>query len=530
MKNKLLALFLFLLSFCLFSQEDQKKELNISITSGIPMLHPHTAFDAGEAQILTALCEGLFVYDPYTLQPVPALAEKYSVSGGRTWRFTIRKDAKFENGKPITAQTFVDSWLNLLNPAGNHPYASLLDCIDGAADYRNGKLKNKNQVGIKAESGQVLLITTNTEIEHLPNILCHHAFSAVEASQLEAALKFSNIERIEKLRDSFKPISSGAYKIKKFSEKELILVKNENYWDKDNVQIPQINLFLDLSKEEAIEKFNIGKIHWLSRSDVISKIGDQRCVNIDPLFATDYFFFKTSSPNIKDAEFRKALLLAVPYEELRNGYPIKAETLIFPLAGYPKIQGVNEYNLQKAQEIINKLNLNEEQKKVVIKIPENTYYQELAEILSAAWSKIGVKTEVKLISLNAYYNSLKSNDYDLGTITWIGDFADPLAFLEMFRPNSNLNDSDWKNQEFERIILKSHAEKDFKKRYEMLSKAEELLLGESVIIPISYRLSVNIIDIYSIGGWYSNAIDIHPFKFIKFIKPQPVPGLVKLNK
>ena len=209
---------------------------------------------------------------------------------------------------------------------------------------------------------------------------------------------------------------------------------------------------------------------------------------------------------------------------------IKAETLIFPLAGYPKIQGVNEYNLQKAQEIINKLNLNEEQKKVVIKIPENTYYQELAEILSAAWSKIGVKTEVKLISLNAYYNSLKLNDYDLGTITWIGDFADPLAFLEMFRPNSNLNDSDWKNQEFERIILKSHAEKDFKKRYEMLSKAEELLLGESVIIPISYRLSVNIIDIYSIGGWYSNAIDIHPFKFIKFIKPQPVPGLVKLNK
>ena len=132
--------------------------------------------------------------------------------------------------------------------------------------------------------------------------------------------------------------------------------------------------------------------------------------------------------------------------------------------------------------------------------------------------------------MNAYYNSLKANDYDLGTITWIGDFADPLAFLEMFRPNSNLNDSDWKNQEFERIILKSHAEKDFKKRYEMLSKAEELLLGEGVIIPISYRLSVNIIDIYSIGGWYSNAIDIHPFKFIKFIKPQPVPGLVKLNK
>ncbi|UTC68452.1 peptide ABC transporter substrate-binding protein [Treponema sp. OMZ 791] len=494
------------------------------------MLHPHTAFDAGEAQILTALCEGLFVYDPYTLQPVPALAEKHSVSGGRTWRFTIRKEAKFENGKPITAQTFVDSWLNLLNPAGNHPYASLLDCIDGAADYRNGKLKNKNQVGIKAESGQVLLVYTNTEIEHLPNILCHHAFSAVEHSQLNDALKFSKVEKIEKLRDSFKPVSSGAYKIKKFSQKELILVKNENYWDKENVRIPQINLFLDLSKEDAVEKFNKGEMDWLSRSDVISKIGDQRCVNIDPLFATDYFFFKASSPNMQNSEFRKALLLAIPYEELRKGYPIKAETLIFPLAGYPKVQGINEYNLQKAQEIVKKLNLKESQKKLVIKIPEDTYNQELAEILKAAWSRIGIKADIKPIPLAGYYNSLKSNDYDLGIITWIGDFADPLAFLEMFRPASNLNDSGWKNAEFEKIILKSHSEKDFKKRYEMLSKAEELLLGESVIIPISYRLSVNIIDIYSIGGWYSNAIDIHPFKFIKFIEPRPVPGLVKLNK
>nr|WP_253694411.1 ABC transporter substrate-binding protein [Treponema sp. OMZ 791] len=127
-------------------------------------------------------------------------------------------------------------------------------------------------------------------------------------------------------------------------------------------------------------------------------------------------------------EFRKALLLAIPYEELRKGYPIKAETLIFPLAGYPKVQGINEYNLQKAQEIVKKLNLKESQKKLVIKIPEDTYNQELAEILKAAWSRIGIKADIKPIPLAGYYNSLKSNDYDLGIITWIGDFADPLAF------------------------------------------------------------------------------------------------------
>ena len=97
---------------------------------------------------------------------------------------------------------------------------------------------------------------------HLLSLLAHMRNSrtlAIMQEEYEIANSIQkNIEKIEKLKDSFKPISSGAYKIKKFSEKELILVKNENYWDKDNVQIPQINLFLDLSKEEAIEKFNIG--------------------------------------------------------------------------------------------------------------------------------------------------------------------------------------------------------------------------------------------------------------------------------
>ena len=504
------------------------REFNVAISNGIPMLHPHISFNADEAQILTALYEGFFVYDPYTLQPMPALAEQWTHTDGRIWRFTIKENAKFENGDPITAQTFADSWFNLLTPGAGFEYSSLLDFIDGAADYRTGKLKNKNQVGIKAESERVFAVYTNMQAEHLPSILCHHAFSAVHPSQLKNTQKLSKSTAIKNAKSAFKPLSSGPYKIEKFTEKEIILTKNENYWDTNSVEISKINLLLNLTKEQAAEKFNKGEIDWLSRSDVIPKIGDQRNIRIDPMFATEFFFFKTSAGISRIKEIREALLLAVPYEELREGYLIKASTLIFPLAGYPAIKGIGEYNIQKAEEIINKLGLTKSEKKIVIKVPDLQYYKDLISILNKAWEKIGITCEAKFFPFSSYYNELKSSDYNLGIISWIGDFADPLAFLEIFQPESTLNDSDWNNREFEQTLKKAAADAQIKSRFEKLSTAEELLLKDCVIIPLSHQVSVNIIDLFSIEGWYSNAINIHPFKFIKFVRPQPLPDVARI--
>ncbi len=526
----------FLFVNSIFAQEDQntkkdelypQKELKICISEGIPMLHPHVSFNADEAQILTALYEGLFTYDPYTLQAIPALAEKWTVTGDRTWRFTIRKDAKFQNGDPITAETIYDSWFNLIDPNAGHQYASLLDCIDGVADYRTGKLKNKNDVGIKLESEHELLVYTNSPAAHLPNILCHHAFSAVHKSQLENASKLKNVSEFTEADKAFKPIASGAYKIEEFTNDKLVLSKNESYWDNNTTKIPKITMFLNLPKDEAAEKFNLGEIDWLARADVLSKICEQRYIHIDPIFATEFFFFKTGSGIVKNEKFRKALLLAIPYKELRAGYYIKASTLIFPLAGYPKLEGIDEYNIYKAKELIKSLNLKDEEKEIIIKIPTAQYYKDLVEILSTAWEKLGIKCIIKEFPFSTYYDELKEKDFSLGVISWIGDFADPLSFLEMFRPNSTLNDSNWDNAEFEQKLKKANAEKKIKKRYEKLAQAEKILLDNSVIIPLSHNTSVNVLDEFSLGGWFTNAIDIHPFKAMYFMKPKPLPGVVR---
>ncbi len=121
-----------------FSPELQKEFIIVDSVQNYD-LNPHTATYASEAQLLTGLYEGLFSYDPKTLEPLSAISETHLVSEDKlVWTFSIRKEVKFSNGDPITADTIRNSWLSLLDPEKKAPYASLLDCIAGAEAYRTG--------------------------------------------------------------------------------------------------------------------------------------------------------------------------------------------------------------------------------------------------------------------------------------------------------------------------------------------------------------------------------------------------------
>ena len=514
--------------------EEEKKEVEdnsfaIFISEGIPELHPHVSYNADEAQLLSALYEGLFIYDPKTLEPIGGIAESWKVSGGRTWRFTLRQNAKFENGDAITAETFKASWLNLLSSSLDCPYASLLDCIDGVSDWRRGTLKNINQVGIQVESEYVLTVYTTAPCQYLPLILCHHAFSAVHPSQLEEVATLMSGKKNRNIETAFRPISSGPFKIEEWDEGRIVFGKNSEYWDASFVQLEKIVAYTKMSNEDAAYKFNMGLIHWLNDASIIKDIADKETVHVGAMFATEYFFFRLDSEVTKNEKIREALLLSIPYERLRSQYLIPATTLVFPLPDYPRIQGIDEYNVYKAQNIMQGIKLNEKDKNIKIVFPESTYYDSLAKILGDAWKKLGFTIETKSYSQSEYYEVIKKKGYSVAPISWIADFADPTSFLEMFRQGSSLNNTTWQNAEYENLLRLANSESDGRIRYKKLSEAEELLLHSHIVIPLSHNPSVNVIDLYQVAGWYPNAINIHPFKFIRLKKAKAVPNVASLG-
>lgn len=504
------------------AQDDfPQQQFVANISASVPEWRPHRAYNADEAQILSAVFEGLFVYDPYNLDPVPALAESWSVSAdGLLWTFQIRKDAKFSNGDPVTAATFRDSWLNLLSPALSAPYASLLDDVAGARAFRTGSEKDPEKVGIAATAERTLQVRLNSPAEHLPKILCHHAFSAIHPSDLA-------VSAAAQPDASYKPVSSGPFTITKTGAEEILLEKNPSYWDAAHVYIPSIKLKISEDADALTQGFNRGDIHWLAGAVKIDRVLDAAAVHITPMFATEYFFFRTTWGAGADSRVRKALLLSVSWEELRNSYLIPATTLVFPIAGYPEIEGVETYDLAAARKLMDSWRAENPaaSAELVISIPESENYSALAAILEAGWEEIGFTVSVRTTPYGDYYNSLRSDDYTLGITSWIGDFADPLTFLEMFRPDSSLNDSGWKNSEYERMITEASGKKQAKERYAKLAEAEKLLLAEGVILPIGHNPALNVLDMDGITGWYPNALDIHPFKFIRFNQKKPLPGV-----
>lgn len=531
MKKRLSVLF-FIFSICSFcftvqaaEEKSSGREFVMQLSDKFPELHPHLAYENASMQIITATSEGLFTYDPYTALPVKALAKDFKVTGN-TWRFEIRDDAKFENGDEITAETIKQSWMSLLSPDAGFTYASLLDCVQGAKDYRTGKNANSQNVAITVESKYVLSLYLCEPTPHLPSILCNAAFAAVHPSQLAYAKKNIGVQKKITAKNYFKPISSGPFKIVQADNKQIIFGKNENYWDAESVKLNKIVLRFDLSADEEAACFNVGELQWSKNANLSQLVGTQ-IISYAPMFATSFLFFNARDPNTANEKVRQALLLAVPYEDLRKNFQLPAETFVFPLAGYPRVKGINEQNVSQAKKILSELKLSDEKKVLTIKVYDYDFQKELAEVLQKAWEAVGFTVTVKTIAAEEDLQAaLSAQDYSMSLLTWIADFADPMGMLELFKVGSTLNMSGWSDKNFDAIILAAGNETDRGKRYKKLSEAENYLLKSGMVLPLGFSLSLNVIDISEIGGWYPNALDVHPFKFLNFKQKTLAPGFI----
>lgn len=474
-------------------------------------LNPQITSYSSDAQLLSGLYEGLFSYNPVTLEPQYALATSYRISRDKLrWTFTIRDDASFSNGEKITAQAVRDSWLQLLSTP-NAPYASLLDVIKGASDYRNGNAV-AGEVGIYATSESTLTIHLEKPANYLPKVLCHSAFSVVHRSPT---------------------VYSGPFYLFDFDGTNYLLKKNPYYWDKKNVQLEEIIVIQSDNEEENTYYYNTGLADWVTSSLNTEKLLNKDSYQLNAEFATSFFFFRIKENSVwANPSFRSALFEAFPWEEFRKKYFVQANTLVYSLNGYPEVEGFSYTDISEAKNLMKQAReeagiSQNEVIPVVLEISENSFSDEQLTLLTQAWAPLGVELKVRRLPAGMYFSHIPVSDADIFNYVWIGDFADPLAFLELFRSGSTLNDSHWSSLEFD-LLLEQSARVSEEERYKLLSQAESLLLDNYIIFPIQHPVTFNIINLNEVGGWSSNAFDIHPFKyFYKKDLKASVPDVVK---
>ncbi|MCL1818407.1 MAG: peptide ABC transporter substrate-binding protein, partial [Spirochaetaceae bacterium] len=457
-KNTRFAVRLCVSLFCLlfpaafsFAQDGHaQKEMTVAFFSSDITFNPLKAYSSTEAQIFTALYEGLVSYDPSSLEPVPAVARSWDISsGGKTYTFRLREDARYANGDPVTAEDFRASWLALLDPKLKAEYASFCDVIKGARDYREGKNPDPASVGIRTLSPTRLEVVLEEPATHFLKILCYHSLVPVHHSLLERA-DWSGAAEI---------IGNGPYRITERTEELILLEKNPHYWDAANVKTEAFRFVFIDDEEEVAQKFNNYEIHWAASAAGWNSVLYQDTIIINPLFATSYFFFGNTSLPGNNEKLRRALALLVPWEDLRSTafQFLPATTLVPPIQYYPPPETIQETAREEALSLLEECGFSggEGLPPLTIKIPESREYMRLAALMTEAWEKEGIRSEIIAYPFPRYYETLKDGGFSLATMSWIADFADPFAFLQMWTSTSNLNDARFADPAYDELIRKS---------------------------------------------------------------------------
>jgi len=488
-------------------------------------LNPHTTSYSSDSQILSGLYEGLFSYNPKTLEPEYAIATGFKISRDKLrWTFYLRENAMFSNGEAITAKSVRDSWIQLL-ATENAPYASLLDIIKNAESFRNGTC-SPDSVGIYVIDDKTLSVHLEKPANYLPKVLCHSAFSVIHRNPT---------------------VYSGPFMLNDQEQYLLELAKNPFYWDEANTHLEKITFVQSNDVEENTFMYNTGAIDWITSGNVNStNILNKNTIQMSAEFGISYLFLKTSNAKPQDdygvtkfnpwdkIEFRQALLEATPWDKLRQNIIVPASTFVFPLTGYPDVEGLSYTDVTEAKQLLSaakaKYDIPEDSVlPLTFEIAENSFTDQFLTDLHDAYALIGIDLQVRVIPNIYYLSNIPLSDSDMFSYVWIGDFADPLAFLELFRGKSTLNVTGWKNTEFDDLLDKAAIAKD-SERYELLAQAEEILLDSGMVYPIYHPVSFNIIDSEAVGGWSSNAFDIHPLKYL-YKKPvsNKIPNVVLNN-
>ncbi len=475
MKKTLLLLVLVLSLLCpaLFAQA-KAETVRIGMDTGedAVVLNPYTASDSNSVIIMQNLYDGLFSYDGKTSEASYALAVYHEVSDdGLLWTFFLR-DASFSDGTAITAETFVESWNYLVQG----PLASNLDFVERLDD---------GSLFLEAPDAKTLVVHLTHPVAYLPSLLCQPCLAAIKDTS------------------SY----SGAYVLKEQTDSRILLVRNPKYWGTVNNDKVEILLGPDFDFSAA---FKEGEIQWSMAA--VDNASDYMVLS--KLYATTFFYFSAETGAYSNEYVRKALISLIPWDIVRyiQGTLMESDSLVpestatapvengtldlLAKAGYPYGDGLPMINM------------------CVTRGAQNAA---VAELIAEIWSKtLGVTVTLNTVPLTVYASNPKENPFDFCTITWIGDYFDPMAFLGLFESSGSFNLANYSNEEYDALLaLAQNA--DTVTRSSLLLQAEQMLLDSGAVIPMSTAFATNFVRNDLVEGWQTNPLDIHPFKDLKLV-------------
>lgn len=458
-------------------------------------MDPHLVTGHTEHRIMTSLFEGLTTLNQKTLAVEPGIANSWDVSeDGLVYTFTINPDAKWSNGTPVTAHDFVYGWRRHLSPKLASEYSYMLWCLKNARAYNEGSTTDFAEVGVKALDDRTLEATLEYPAPYFLSMQIHYAWFPVLQSNIEA---FGAIDdRNSKWTRAGNMVSNGPFKLVEWSPNQSIrVVRNEHYWDADNIKINGIDIYPMDSLLTEERSFQSGKAQ-LIETLMATKIETYRrerpeVLRIEPLFGTYFYRFNTTRPPLDDPRVRLALAMSIDRQSICDsvlyGAATPATALTPPdLAGYTAEASI-EFNVEGAKKLLAEAGFPNGQGMRTIEIlyNESEDHQRIAEAIQDMWKRnLNVNVTTNKQEWKVYLDSMNALNYDVVRSAWIADFLDPINYHECFVTGGGNNRTGWSSPDFDELVEQARHTVDHNTRYNLLQQAEAILLSEAPVGPI----------------------------------------------
>jgi len=495
--------------------------------AGPKTLDPQRATGVTENRIISTLIEGLIAYHPTDDNlPEPGVAASWESSeDASVWTFHLREDALWSNGDPVTADDFVYSYERMLNPAFPGEYSQMLYVMENARAYADGDVDDFAEVGVKALDARTLEFRLVGPTPYFVNMLKHYSWFPVHPPTIEAHGGPFDMSATWTMPGNF--VGNGAFVLSDWLPNQYLRVeRSPTYWDRETVRLEGIYFFPieDVNTERRM--FDAGLLHITSTvptNDIPSLREEQPdLIHLDPYLGTYFYRFNVTREPLDDPRVRRALALAIDkqalVERVALGDQQPATAFVPPgFTGYASPASVG-HDPEEARALLAEAGYPDGEGFPELYLLFNTSegHRKIAEAIVAMWNDtLGINMQLENKEWKVYLDAQSHLDYDVARAGWIGDYMDPITFLDMFTTGNGNNDTGWSNPRYDELIEKAFRSETEAEHFQLLQEAEAILLDELPIAPIYWYTRIYLKD-PRLQGWTPKLLDNHPAKYLYF--------------
>ena len=500
-------IFLLIIS-CTKETKKIKDELTVNLGYELQSIDPAINDETYGFIYINHAFEGLLTKD-INGKIVGGSSDKWEISEDKLkYTFHIREDAKWSDGKKLTADDFVYSYRRVVDPKTASPIAYLMYYIKNAKDINMGK-KQIDTLGVTALDENTLTIELENPTLYFEDIL------ASGGCYVPVREDIINKYGDDWTWNSESYIGNGAYKMTERKPDELIAFElNTNYWDYKNQVAKKINFVLIADEYISLNAVRTGDVDFSINAPPIGEIESlikENLMAVSDIIGVYYLDLNNKDKTLSDKRVRKALSLAIDrnyiVSNIGHGKLIAAESFVPPVVkGLEKsfreessnfiIANNYSNNIIEAKRLLAEAGYPNGENFPILEVKVSSgFYTTVLEAIQEMWKNnlnidVVVRTEESKITLPFR----QSGKYQIARTSWTGDYNDPLTMLQIMTSESDINYSSFSNERYDYLINFATTSTNEKDRMEALKEAEAILFEEMPIIPFIYRTDFLVVN------------------------------------